>query len=108
MPLVTPEDLIRLAGPDLAAEDVLDLRGLSLEAAEAELKFLLAAPRRTGLRVAILFDPARPGGGETLFQPIGRRLVAARRAGLIRDARPIQPGEVAGFLIELPDQAAAA
>jgi hypothetical protein len=80
----------------------MDLRGLGLVPALAQLERVLAFPRAHGTRVAVLIDPARPGGGETLFQPIGRRLVEARRQGLILGARPIPPGEgVGGFVLEL-------
>ncbi len=85
-----------------AADEVVDLRGLDRAAVLGRLELVLALPRREGLRVAVLIDPARPGGGETLFQPVGRRILEARRQGLVRAAQPIPPGEGAGgFVIEM-------
>jgi hypothetical protein len=85
-----------------AADEVVDLRGLNRAAVLARLELVLALPRQEGLRVAVLIDPARPGAGETHFQPVGRRIVEARRQGLVRAAQPIPPGEDAGgFVIEV-------
>jgi len=97
--MADPEDLLGGYEP---ADEVVDLRGLKAGQAMAELERALAFPRRAGTRVAVLIEPARPGGGETLFQPLGRRIVAARRQGLVIAARPIPPGEEAGgFVIEM-------
>ncbi|MFL5036914.1 MAG: hypothetical protein ACJ8EC_18085, partial [Microvirga sp.] len=55
------------------AEAVLDLRGAGRAKAEASVKDMLERSRFAEPKtVAIRLDPPPEGGGETLFQPIGR------------------------------------
>lgn len=80
----------------------LDLRGLKREEALARLQALIdthAAPAPH--RYAVLIDPATPGGGETLFQPVGRRLLDAKRAGKIFAVTPLADPPGGGFAIDL-------
>lgn len=78
----------------------LNLRGLTREAAEARLAQMLQEPQR-GLRVAVLLDPPSGDGAESLFQPVGRKLLAAMRAQQLRSCRPYSPEEPGiGFVFE--------
>lgn len=84
------------------AEAELDLRGLAREEALARVAELLdqrgpSAPRSYRL----LFDPARGDGSETLFQPLGRLLLQARRDGRLKSCLPLPDG--AGYYIALAD-----
>lgn len=88
------------------AEATLDLR-LSHEAqAIASLDALVERSRfSTGQRVAILLAPPPEGGGETLFQPVGRHLLAAKRRGLIGRLHPLPAEDGLGFYAELVGRA---
>ena len=97
-PLTTLASLI----PDADAE--LDLRGLRAEQAVAEVERLLEAGPERGARVfRVRFDPPDRAGAETLFLPVGRHLLAARRAGRLARCLPLPTGE--GYVIELPGPA---
>lgn len=84
------------------AEAVLDLREASREAAEASLRDLLErsrfGPRRS---VAIRISPPPSGGGETLFQPVGRLLLAARKRGWIERLQTLPAHDGIGFYVQL-------
>ena len=47
------------------------------------------------------FAPAKGDGSETLFQPLGRRLLEARKEGLLSRFLPISDG--AGYFIAFPN-----
>ena len=69
----------------------LDLRGLKRDEALAKLQALIdthAAPAPH--RYAVLIDPATPGGGETLFQPVGRYLLDVK-VDFLSPHRPRNP-----------------
>ena len=90
MPYFDENPLQRLA---LQAEDAdaeFDLRGLTNDLAMQRVERLLdEAPDHT---VLIRFDAARDDGRETLFLPLGRRLLAARRDGRIKRCLPAADG----------------
>jgi len=95
-----PLELLTLQPGEADAD--LDLRGLTVEEALAQVAGLLAAPRDSGPRsYRLLFDPPSGDGRETLFQPLGRQLLAARRAGTLGSCLPLADG--AGYYIVLPD-----
>lgn len=73
----------------------LNLCGLAWPEAESALERLLGEPQR-GLRVGVRIDPPDGGGAESLFQPVGRRLLAAMKTQRIRECRPFAP-EVQGI-----------
>jgi len=97
-----PERLLRRlssAGP--AADYELDLRGLDLPHAEESIRQMLERNRFTEPRsVRIRLEPPPPGGGATLFQPIGRLLLDARRQGSLTGLTPLPPDEGIGYRIE--------
>ena len=84
------------------AEAVLDLRGAPLERAQASLKDMLERSRFAAPKtVAICLDPPTPGGGETLFQPIGRLLLDAKRRGWIERLQTLPSQDGLGFYVGL-------
>jgi hypothetical protein len=82
------------------AEAVLDLREANAAQAEASLKELversLFMPRRA---VAIRLSPPPEGGGETLFLPVGRQLLAARKRGWIARMSPLPAHDGLGYFV---------
>lgn len=98
-------DISGLFGSDAKAEAEIDLRGLELIPALEKLGHGLAHLEVRTVRV--LIDPASPTSGETLFQPVGRYLLEARRDGDVLAMSPLQAKEsggkpLAGFLVHLP------
>lgn len=95
-----PLDKLAIKPGDADAE--LDLGGEDVDSALARLDELLAAPRGNAHSYCIRFDPPAGDGRETLFQPVGRHLLAARRAGRIASCLPLSDGT--GYVILLDDQ----
>ena len=100
MPFFDQNPLQKLAFQPGDAESTLDLRGMSDELAMQQVERLLndGSKRKTWL---IRFDPATDDGRETLFLPLGRRLLEARRAGLIARCLPASDG--AAYFIAFAD-----
>lgn len=73
------------------ADEHIDLCGLAHDRALAIVEDLLARPDVSGSYL-IVFDAAEAGGRETLFQPLGRRLLEARRAGVLSRCLPTADG----------------
>ncbi len=92
MPYFEHNPLQKLAAQvgDVGAE--LDLRGLPADQALRSVERLLiqATPGESFL---IRFDPAGGDGRETLFQPLGRRLLRARREGRLERCLPVPDGD---------------
>lgn len=103
MPLFDEERIRDLVGEQASADHELDLRGMSLEQARIAIERMLE-PRRfvEATTVVIRIDPATPTSGETLFLPIGRQLLEARRRKLVRRFTPLPDGDGGGFYVELP------
>lgn len=97
-----PERLLRrLSESGSDADYELDLRGLDLAHAEESVRRMLERNRFTESRsIRIQLQPPPEGGGETLFQPIGRLLLHARRHGLLKHLTPLPPGKGVGYRIE--------
>jgi hypothetical protein len=110
MPYIEERDLRRLAGRGGVADYELDLTGVGAEHARLAIERMLERQRfRDEARsVVIRLDPAGPDSGETLFQPVGRQLLAAMKQGLVARCSPIPPEAGAGFYVELPGRAEAA
>ncbi len=96
MPFFDQNPLEKLMLQHEDAERVLDLRGRSSREAMEAVEALLHGPRSAG-SCLIRFDAARDDGQETLFLPIGRRLLQARREGLLSRCLPATDG--AGYFI---------
>ncbi len=91
MPYFDNNPLANLALQADAAEHELDLSSLSQRDAMQQVEQLLMAtqPPRS---VLIRFNAAANDGKETLFLPLGRRLLEARRAGLLQSCLPTAEG----------------
>jgi hypothetical protein len=84
------------------AEAVLDLRGASAEKAAASIQDMLERSRFAAAKsVAIRLDPPQEGGGETLFQPVGRALLAAKKRGWIERLQTLPAHDGLGFYVAL-------
>ena len=52
--------------------------------------------------MVVRIDPATATSGETLFLPVGRQLLEARKRGLITGFQPLPEADGGGFYVELP------
>jgi hypothetical protein len=82
------------------ADAVLDLRQASAAQAQARIRDALAGAA-PGRALAVRLAPPPEGGGETLFQPVGRQLLEARKAGLIERLETLPAEDGLGFFIGL-------
>lgn len=88
----------RLIGYDEHAEYELDLVGLDGPHAQESVSRMLERSRfRASRSIIVRLEPATPGGGETLFQPIGRQLLEARRTGILIKLSPLPTAD--GFYV---------
>ncbi len=103
MPLFDQEQIRDLVGDQAFADYELDLRGVSAAHARIAIERMLER-RRFGdpTSVVIRIDPATATSGETLFLPIGRQLLEARKRRLIMRFHPLPEGDGGGFYLELP------
>ena len=84
------------------AQAVLDLRGASREKAAASIQDMLERSRfAQGKAVAIRLDPPPEGGGETLFQPVGKALLEAKKRGWIERLQTLPTDDGIGFYVAL-------
>ncbi|NKB22106.1 MAG: hypothetical protein GKS01_16580 [Alphaproteobacteria bacterium] len=101
MPYLDDEDIRRISGMKDGAEYELDLCGLDLPHSLASVERMIERSRfRKPRSVAIRIYPATATSGETHFQPIGRLLVEAMKAGTVRQTRPLMEAG-AGFWVSL-------
>jgi hypothetical protein len=104
MPHIEPFYADKLLGSlgQIDAESVLDLRGVSKRKAEASLNDMLERSRFSAPKtVAILIDPPLKPGKQTLFQPVGRKLLAAKKSGWIDRLTPLPAQDGLGFYVAL-------
>jgi hypothetical protein len=84
------------------AESVLDLRGAPREQAAASLQDMLERSRFGAAKaVAVRLDAPAEGGGETLFQPIGKALLEAKKRGWIDRLQTLPAQDGLGFYLLL-------
>ena len=84
------------------AEAILDLRGANAVSAEASVKDMLERSRFAQAKtVAIRLDPPPEGGGPTLFQPLGRQLLDAKKRGWIERLQTLPAHDGLGFYVAL-------
>jgi hypothetical protein len=96
MPAFESDTLKNLASGAEDVDETIDLCGLPHADALAQVDRLVAnAP--PGRRYHLRFSPPCGDGRETLFLPLGRHLLAARRAGRLTRCLPTANG--AGYLI---------
>lgn len=96
MPFFDENPLTRLALQAGDPQAELDLRGMPVDQAMQAVESLLGTAGEAA-SYRIRFDPARDDGRETLFLPIGRRLLQARREGRLASCLPAADG--AGYVI---------
>lgn len=107
MPLFDENYVRELVGDRASAEYELDLRGVSADHARIAIERMLERRRfAEATTVAIRIDPATPTSGETLFLPVGRQLLEARRRNLVRRFSPLPDGDGGGLHVELPGRPA--
>jgi hypothetical protein len=99
MPFFDQNPLTGLALEAGDADQTLDLRGLDEFEAIERVEGLLNDPGACGSYL-VQFDAASVIARETLFLPVGRRLLKARRDGAIRRCLPVSDGT--GYYIEFP------
>lgn len=97
MPFFDENPLAKLALQPGHADGELDLRGLTSGEALDRIEQVLAKCKPS-TRLLIRFEPAGEDGRETLFLPVGRHLLTARRDGRLKHCLPIADG--AGYFVE--------
>lgn len=84
------------------ADAVLDLRAADAVKAEASIRDMLERSRFARAKsVAIQLAPPPEGGGETLFQPVGRQLLDAKRRGWVDRLHTLPAHDGLGFYVTL-------
>ena len=84
------------------AQAVLDLSSASREQALRSIQDLLERSRFAQSRtVAIRLAPPPEGGGETLFQPVGKALLDAKKRGWIDRLQTLPAQDGLGFYVVL-------
>ena len=82
------------------AEVKLDLRGLKKEDALAKLDATVKhCKKSSAATLYVFFDPARPGGGETLFQPVARYFKFEKYNDVIINAQPVMTEQSGGLYV---------
>ena len=99
MPFFERNPLQQLALQPDEADIQLNLRGLPVAQAMAAVEELINTPN-PGKTCLIFFTGAANDGRETLFLPLGRRLLQARREGLLARCLPAEDG--ASYFIAFP------
>lgn len=101
MPFFDDENARALQTENLDVDAEIDLTGLARTAALEKLAYELAEARRdlAAARILVRITPATPGGGETLFLPVGRYLRDEVGSGRAVRAMPAMNG--AGWVIRL-------
>jgi hypothetical protein len=100
MPTFPSNPLDNLAIEPGAIDETIELGGLDTAAALAKVQELIAgAPPGRCYRLS--FPPAAGDGRETLFLPLGRYLLEARRAARLSSCLPAPDGS--GYVIRVSD-----
>ena len=100
MPFFEQNPLEKLLFQPGDAEAELDLQGIPADQAMQTVETLLSSPGAVNTCM-LRFDAASNDGRETLFIPLGRRLLQARREGILSRCLPLADG--AGYFIAFPD-----
>lgn len=83
------------------AEVKVDLCGMEKQDALQKLDAIVKYCKKSSARTLyISFDPARPGGGETLFQPVARYFKVEKFHGHIENAVPLMTPATAGLFVK--------
>ena len=102
MPHFDQDQVRDLVGDQAIADYELDLRGASGDEARLAIEQVLEGHGFVeGTTLVIRIDPATPTSGETLFLPVGRQLLDARRRNLVNQFTPLPNGDGGGFHVAL-------
>jgi hypothetical protein len=86
--------------PVEAAEVKLDLCGMEKQDALAKLDSVVKYCKKTSAQTLyVYFDPAKPGAGETLFQPVARFFKFEKFNGYVQTAQPVMTDKSAGLYV---------
>lgn len=94
----------QLASKDMPSPDEaevrVDLSGMEKDAALQKLDTIVVYCKKTSARTLyVSFDPARPGAGETLFQPVARYFKIEKFNKYVITALPVMTAERGGFFV---------
>lgn len=82
------------------AEVKLDLRGMERQDALQTLDHTVKQCKRTSAKTLyVKFAAAKPGEGETLFQPVARYFKVEKMNGYIENALPVMTRETGGLFV---------
>jgi hypothetical protein len=82
------------------AEVKLDLSGMEKPQALQKLDAIVTyCKRSSAASLYVSFDPAKPGGGETLFQPIVRYFIIEKRNGYVGQVLPLMTPQRGGLFV---------
>jgi hypothetical protein len=99
MPFFDPQDADALTTENMDVAQIFDLTGKGpVEALAIVESALRDQVTYEEVRLWFSFPPPMPGGGETLFQPVGRRLRDAIKSG---DAVRAMPAHGGGWIVRL-------
>lgn len=83
------------------AEVKLDLRGMERQAALLKLDHVAKyCKKSSAASLYVFFDPATPGGGETLFQPVARYFKMEKFHGYVERALPVMTENSGGLFVK--------
>ncbi|MBU6476052.1 MAG: hypothetical protein KGL10_05045 [Alphaproteobacteria bacterium] len=93
-----------MAGTDLPkveeAEVKLDLSGMDKAGALTKLDAVVVYCKKSWAKsLYVSFDPARPGAGETLFQPVARYFKIEKFNGYVSHVIPMMTEERGGLFV---------
>ncbi len=82
------------------AEVKLDLHGMEKEKALEKLDSVVKyCKKSSAASLYVLFDPAVPGAGETLCQPVARYFKFEKYNGYVQNAVPVMTPTSGGFFV---------
>ena len=99
MPFFDPQDADALSSENMNVDHNFDLTGKGPVEALAIVEAAISEHRgKSEVKLRFFFPPPVPGSGETLFQPVGRRLRDAIKQGQAVRAMPAHGG---GWIVRL-------
>ncbi|HYD18231.1 MAG TPA: hypothetical protein VEF76_07115 [Patescibacteria group bacterium] len=83
------------------AEVKLDLRNMERQDALHTLDHTVKYAKKTSAKTMFIrFNPARPGEGETLFQPVARYFKVEKMNGYVESATPVMSKDAGGMYVK--------
>ena len=82
------------------AEVKVDLTGMERQDALHTLDHIVKYCKKSSAKTLyVKFDPAKPGAGETLFQPVARYFKIEKHNGYVANAVPLMTKEAGGLFV---------